>query len=172
MVKGKTRHRLDEVRTLDINNPYIVGVNGVNDIFVDSDGVENVRYTIGDIQYLTKLIKIIDPDNPYSVSLNSTNNISKPYVPNRYNNNDFEEIYPTTFVYTPIVAVGGDDDSYFIFKEESKSGVVFKPKIKEEVFIDRKPMSVFENQFRLSNIKSLEGLERYNNGYYNIFKEE
>lgn len=172
IVKGITNHKLDEIRTYDPNNPYIVGVNGVQDIFTDDDGIENVRYIIGDIEYVTKLIKTIDPDNPYSVSLNSTKNLSKPYVPNRYKNNDYEEIYPTTFTYNTIDEVGGDDDSFYLFEDDAKSGVVFKPKIKEDVFIDRRPISVFENQFRLSNIRSLEDLEGYNNGYYNIIKEE
>ena len=47
-------------------------------------------------------------------------------------------------------------------------GVVFTPKVEEEVFIERQDTSVFEPQSRLSNIVSLEGLVQYNNGYYKI----
>lgn len=174
IVKGTTRHRLNDIKTYDPNNPYVVGVNGVEEILDNEDGSKSVRYVIGNIEYVTKLVKIVDPNNPFSTLLNNSYNISKPYVPNRFEpNGSFEEIYPTTFTYVTENVINDDDyESYYIFKDDTKSGVVFRPKIKEDVFIDRKEFSVFEKQSRLSNIKSLDDLEKYNNGYYNIVKEE
>ena len=51
-------------------------------------------------------------------------------------------------------------------------GVVFTPKVEEEVFIERQSISIYEPQTRLGEILSLEGLENYNNGFYHIAKTE
>jgi hypothetical protein len=75
--------------------------------------------------------------------------------------------YPTTFSYTVSVT---DETDYFVFKDEAKMGVVFTPKVYEEVFIERQSMSVFETQARLSEIRTLEDLVEYNNGFYNVTK--
>lgn len=55
-------------------------------------------------------------------------------------------------------------------KEEIYFGIVFPPKVENNVFIDRGGVSVFEKHSRLrtiSNIGQL-GLYTYGNGYYNI----
>ena len=44
------------------------------------------------------------------------------------------------------------------------------PKVEEEIFIERQETSVFERHLRMGEIKTLEQLEEYKNGYYNIFK--
>lgn len=59
-------------------------------------------------------------------------------------------------------------DSYFAIKEEAKMGIVFPPKIVDEVFIERQSLAVFERYSRLSEIKTLDDLVDYRNGYYNI----
>ena len=64
------------------------------------------------------------------------------------------------------------DPSYFVFKDEVKMGVVFTPKVDEEVFIERHSISIYESQSRLGEIMTLDGLEEYNNGFYNIIKTE
>jgi hypothetical protein len=47
-------------------------------------------------------------------------------------------------------------------------GLVFPPKVINELFIERQSTAVFERHSRLSGIKNFGELENYRNGYYNI----
>jgi len=53
-------------------------------------------------------------------------------------------------------------------KEEYLFGITQAPEVESDVFIDRGGTSVLEKHLRLSEIESLEHLERYNNGFYTI----
>lgn len=55
-------------------------------------------------------------------------------------------------------------------KEEYLFGITTPPTVFSDVFIDRGDTIVFEKHLRLSEVESLEHLERYNNGYYRIVK--
>jgi len=55
-------------------------------------------------------------------------------------------------------------------KQEIYFGIVFPPKVDNNVFIERGDISVFADQSRLSSILSMGLLELYGNGYYNIIK--
>ena len=175
LIKGTTQHKLDVIKTYDPNNPYVIGINGVTDIYIDDEGVEVIEYIIGEIKYTTRLIKQLrqfKPPGVTAININNPSNLTKPYIPGDTNTERLDIIYPTTFEYTTPNTTQYDDEGYFLFKNEVKMGVISTPKIDDQVFIDRKPMAVFESQSRLSNIKSLQDLEEYNNGYYNIIKIE
>jgi hypothetical protein len=185
-VTGTTQDKLHLVKTYDPTQPYIVGRNGVTAVYTDVDGIDNVTYVIDGIKYNTKLIKELGdtlnkPINISAINMNSRISSSKSFVPTKDVGNSGREsqlgpstpldiVYPTTFEYTTQPYAGST--SYFVFKDEVKMGVVFTPKVEEDVFIERQSMSVFEPQTRLGEIISLEGLEEYNNGYYNITKNE
>jgi hypothetical protein len=182
MVTGTTQHRLDLVRSYDPTQPYIVGTYGpnsersVNNVTYDGNGkVESVNYTIDGITYntilTTNLTKTVNGKKVRSI--NQPISSTRSYNPsNGTSVND--EVYPTTFSYTPDPTPFKEDneEKYFVFKDDVKMGVVFTPKVSEEVFIERQKIPVFESQARLSDITSLEGLENYNNGFYNIVKTE
>jgi hypothetical protein len=51
-------------------------------------------------------------------------------------------------------------------------GISEPAKIEKEIFIERQSISVFERHLRISEIGSIERLEQYKNGYYNIFNIE
>lgn len=55
-------------------------------------------------------------------------------------------------------------------KEEYLFGIVSKPEVQSDIFIDRGIVNVFENHLRLSEIESLSHLENYGNGFYNLSK--
>ncbi len=182
-VTGTTQDKLHLVKTYDPTQPYIVGRNGVTAVYTDGDGVDNITYIIDGIEYNTKLIKNILPKNNLDIvgnpvgitgitatNFNSPIGINKSYVPNRRNLIPLDTVYPTTFKYT--TSSEHTETNYFVFKDEVKMGVVFRPKVEEEVFIERQSISVFESQTRLGEIISLQGLEEYNNGFYNIEKTE
>ena len=179
IVTGTTQHRLDLVRTYNDptnpTNPYLVGTNGCTAITLDTNGnVKTVSYTIDGIDYVTTLTKDISGiGKPVSnrvgiLTPNLNSPITKSYSPNRPSSR-LDSVYPTTFKY---VTQQKQETDYFVFKDEAKMGVVFQPKVLEEVFIERQSITVFETQARLGEIISLEGLEEYNNGFYNVTKLE
>ena len=58
-----------------------------------------------------------------------------------------------------------------ITKEEYLFGITERPEVYSDVFIDRGDTTVFEKHLRLSEVESLEHLERYNNGFYRLVKQ-
>lgn len=53
-----------------------------------------------------------------------------------------------------------------VYKESDYVGLIDKPIIKSEIFMERDKGSVFERHQRLSEINSINELETYRNGYY------
>lgn len=153
MITGFTSHKLDVVSTYSKSNPFQVGVNGVTNIEYDPvtlTGITKIYYTIGSIDYVTT----------YQPKLNSkikTFNDGRILSPE----------HPTTFSTS---VSGYDFDDYYSIKEEAKMGLVFPPKVSNELFIERMNVAVFERHSRLSEVKTLDGLIEYRNGYYNIIE--
>lgn len=142
MITGYTSDKLDLIRTYSFTNPYQIGVNGVTNITYDPNNltiITSISYTIGSINYVTKF-----PTLETTFSTNASGYDFEPYIvfPNKQNTSDI--------------------------KEEAKMGLVFPPKVSNELFIERTNVAIFEKQSRLSEIKTLEGLIDYRNGYYNV----
>jgi len=57
-----------------------------------------------------------------------------------------------------------------ITKEEYLMGIINDPEVFSDVFIDRGATTVMEKHLKLSEVESLEHLERFGNGFYNIVK--
>jgi len=57
-----------------------------------------------------------------------------------------------------------------VIKDEKKLNQITSPSVNSEIFIERQIKSVFENNYRLSDIDSLTHLLSYGGGYYNIIK--
>jgi hypothetical protein len=58
-----------------------------------------------------------------------------------------------------------------ITKEEYLFGIIFPPEVKSEIFIERGITSVMDKHLRLSEIKDLNELSRYGNGFYTLNKQ-
>lgn len=54
------------------------------------------------------------------------------------------------------------------FKNEELLGVIGKPKVEVDVFIDRGINNSFDKHIKISEIKTLEALEKYGNGFFKI----
>ena len=154
MISGITSHKLDLVKTYSSTNPYQVGVNGVTNVTYKDQialtGITSVSYSIGDINYTTILSDLIT---------NLKSNITQ---------------FPTTFFtnssgydFEPYITFPNKQNTFDI-KEEAKMGLVSPPKINNELFIERQDLAVFERYSRFSEIKNLNDLTYYRNGYYNI----
>lgn len=55
-----------------------------------------------------------------------------------------------------------------IYKEEKYVGLINKPIIESDVFMERDAGSLFERQQRLSEINNISDLANYRNGYFNL----
>lgn len=158
MITGFTSHKLDVVSTYSKSNPFQVGVNGVTNIEYDPitlTGITKIYYTIGSIDYVT------------TYQPKTTNRVRMLPQGSSMNVRIVPSEHPTTFS-TSIS--GYDFDDYYSIKEEAKMGLVFPPKVSNELFIERMNVAVFEKHSRLSEIKTLDGLVDYRNGYYNIIE--
>lgn len=151
MVSGTTSHKLDVISTYDKVRPFKIGVNGVTNIdYIDpilQTGYTKIYYTIGDINYVTTYRP---PTNQFDVNAHPTT------FSTTLSGYDFEP-----YLY-------GNNQLTFDVKEEAKMGLVFPPKVNNELFIERMSVAVFERHSRLAEIDSLEELIEYKNGYYNI----
>lgn len=161
-ITGYTSSRLNEIKTLDPNNPYKVGVKGVYN--VQSDFIE---YVLDDIFYKTYIQNtpeiFEEGNNPIFREVSeiktyiTPTNFSEPTRQNtifRYQSSgdDFEE----NFEYKPLI------------KEENKLEQVFLPEIEDEIFIERTSTNVYERHMRLMDISNIGQLEIYKNGFFNV----
>ena len=146
IVTGFTDSRLLEVKTYDKNQPYQVGYNGVTKVIYDSTNKPTqVEYTLDGINYITSIGKPLFPDN--------------------------DLFFKTETVYF-FESSTLSDEKINLIKRDVEMGVSETPKIESDIFIERQSTSIFERHMRMGEIDTLNELEAYRNGYYNIFKLE
>jgi hypothetical protein len=158
MISGYTSQKLDLVKTYSNTNPYQIGINGVTNVTYNPTNltaVTSVSYSIGNIDYVTELSA-----NNGLTSQNSKGRISSTSITRFYTNSSGYDFEP--YINFP------NKQNTFNIKEESKMGLVFPPKVNNELFIERQDLAVFERFSRISEITNLENLVTYKNGYYNI----
>jgi len=144
------------------NEPtYTTGLNLSEDITNTFDGTKEEDTIVGaDVSYVLGA----DP--------NDINNTGVHFITfkNEYINTEDQEgnpiRYRSTNFYSP---VGGINNNNVILsaitKQEEYSGVVFKPEVKSEVFIDRGVENIFEKHAMLSEIKTTEDIDNNRGGY-------
>lgn len=180
-ITGRTTNKLFKVRTYDQQNLYQVGVNGVTDITLDSETeLYNITYVLDGITYKTNVgslggiegedegglrTAILDPIT-YRVS---TVKVSD----NSLTNEDGSGIEVSTAknIDTTYEIPGFSFDQFTtntIVKKEDLIGLIDKPIVDSNLFIERDEFTIFERHQRLSEINSLADLINYRNGYYEI----
>jgi hypothetical protein len=148
IVTGFTDSKLTEVATYNKNFPYQVGVNGVTQVlYAPGTGFTPtfVEYVINGITYQTQ--------------------IGSELLPGLFN------LFKTNTVYY-FPASGLTEQEVNVIKYEAEMGISEPTKIEKEIFIERQSISVFERHLRIGEIGTIEQLEQYKNGYYNIFNIE
>tara|TARA_B100001287_G_scaffold270615_1_gene269627 strand:- start:496 stop:996 length:501 start_codon:yes stop_codon:yes gene_type:complete len=163
-ITGYTSSRLNEVKTLDINEPYKVGVNGVLSVTPDY-----IEYKIDDIFYKTYTPKPSMGKPNFQKGIKGTrvtvtkkikNYITPPQIGEPVQQN-------TTFRFQNI---NNNFETYPSIKEENKLEQVFLPEIEDEIFIERGAGNIYEKHMRLMDINNIGQLETYKNGFYFIKK--
>jgi hypothetical protein len=172
---GVTDSKLDKVKSYDAEEPYKVDlnireetyknykgdwINGVDRV-ISVDGDE-IKYTFGatsDINIGTSaqtsgILFVDNPKdglNPNNAETNENMTTSIQYMGEGWN-------YRNTSISPQI-------------QEEYLIGIISPPEVESDVFIDRGVVSVLDKHLRLSEIESLDHLERYGNGFYNINRD-
>ena len=148
IISGYTDSRLKDVSTYSKTQPYQVGVNGVIDVVYDTSPVPRakfVSYIIDDIRYDTYI------NTPLFFGKDLFINTNTIYFFN---------------------STGFTQQEINVIKREVEMGISEPPKVESEIFIERQSSSVFERHLTMGEITTLEQLEEYRNGYYNIFNLE
>jgi hypothetical protein len=148
IISGYTDSRLKDVSTYSKTQPYQVGVNGVIVATYSpppTSKAQFVSYIIDDIRYDTSISKTIFFGNGAFLKTN------------------------TIYFFN---SIGLTQQEINVIKREVEMGITEPPKIESEIFIERQSSSVFERHLRMGEIITLEQLEEYRNGYYNIFNLE
>jgi len=172
-VTGYTNDKLNEVQAYDVNNPYIVGfdidsetyINYINSTIL---GVTRVTDVSDGIEYA------IDANNDLFIGTDGqTTGIKYRTVDDEfYEIQNFDgdiELLPKTemrFVSEGWNATNSTLNAYI--RKDYMMGIVFPPETQSDLFIDRDSISVYDNHLKLGEIRDLEGLVDYGNGFFNF----
>jgi hypothetical protein len=172
VLTGFTESKIDEVTSYDRNDRYKVGLN------IQKEGYLNYKnIPISGVSRVTsnsepKIYAIDAEDNLFV----GTNNQTTGFLYYDYTGTSRQvlidgnlELVPlTTFKYTTEGINNTNVSLSAITKEEYLFGIISQPEVRNDVFIDRTITSVIDLHLRLSEIKNLDNLIKYGNGFYNI----
>lgn len=172
VITGSTDSKLDDLRSYNLNNPFIPGFNILTEQYIDYNNVS-----------LSGVSRVVLTGNPYVYVFDTLDNAQI-----GTNNQIYGLLYKDFSGLTRTVTSDGvttvipDTEFRYIgqginetnislsalTKEEYLFGIISPPEVQNDVFIDRGVISVMDMHLRLSEIKDLSGLAKYGNGYYNL----
>jgi hypothetical protein len=173
-LSGLTEDRLEDVKSYNINNVYQEGLDIQSEAYIN--------YTGFSVDGKTRVTSVGEPLE-YVVDANDDANIGT------MNQND--GFYLQTFSgQSRTVNVGGNNKKIpltnifynrqgwneantghsGLTKEEYLFGITSEPEVFSDVFIERGVVSVKERHLKLSEVKSLDDLTNYGNGFFNVKK--
>jgi hypothetical protein len=160
-ITGNTDSKIDDVKSYDNNDRYKVGF--------DMEKITYFNYNNVGINGVSRVISNAEP-KIYAIDANNdanigTNNQNTGIVYTDYSSNT------TTFRYIGEGINETNTSLSAITKEEYLFGIISKPEVINDVFIDRGLVSVMESHLRLSEINDLGMLTRYNNGFYKLNRQ-
>jgi hypothetical protein len=169
---GTTDSKIDDVRTYKRDVPYIAGFNINEQTYLNYqgnliNGVNRVT-AIGD-----PIVYVFDTQDDLSIGQpnQSTGLQYKDSSASTVNPTLFQEgvdLPSTTFRF---ISEGWNQTNTSVsalIKEEFLLGIISRPEVENDVFIDRGVVPVLDYHLRLSEIRNLGQLQQYGNGYYRI----
>lgn len=193
-ITGETNSKITLVTSYDKNNKYIAGFDVDKEVYTNYIG-----NTVNGVSRVTNLGQFANPTGgtPFTYAIDAENDVNigtsnqstgilykeltgvtrtiLGYTPLPFN----PQSTPTknkakkfvTFEYTGEGWNMTNTSLSALTKEEYLFGITQPPEVQSDVFIDRGATTVFEKHLRLSEVESLEHLERYNNGFYRLVKQ-
>jgi hypothetical protein len=174
-VTGATDSKIEDVKSYDANERYKVNFNMDTDTYINYNNVE--------IDGVSRVVSVSEP-SIYVFDTLADNNIGTPNQIYGLLYSDYSGANRTvvidgiqnTIPLTTLSFIGeGQNETNTslsaLTKEEYLFGIISPPEVKNDVFIERGIISVLEPHLKLSEIKNLGQLSRYNNGYYNLTRQ-
>jgi len=169
---GSTDSKIDDVRSYNRNTPYIAGFNINEETYINYQGLE--------IHGVNRVTNIDEPKVYVFDSIDDLN-IGQPtqtiglqykdYSAATINANLFSENVDLPLTTFKFITEGWNETNTSLsaaIKEEFLLGIISRPEVENDVFIDRGVTPVLDYHLRLSEITNLGQLEQYGNGYYRI----
>lgn len=169
---GSTDSKIDDVRSYKRGVPYIAGFNINEEIYLNYKNI-----SINGVDRVTNIsdpkIYVFDTTADLSIGMpTQTTGIQyKDYSVSTINPILLPEgidLPTTTFRFISEGWNQRNTSLSAITKEEFLLGIISRPEVENDVFIDRGVVPVLDYHLRLSEIKNLGQLQQYGNGYYNI----
>ena len=170
---GSTDSKIDDVRSYKRNVPYIAGFNINEESYLNYQG----NNTIDGVNRVTNIgepkVYVFDAIDDLTIGMpNQTTGIQyKDFSASTINGDLLPagiDLPPTTFRFISEGWNQTNTSLSALVKEEFLFGIISRPEVENDVFIDRGVVSVLDYHLRLSEIKNLGQLQQYGNGYYRI----
>lgn len=174
-ITGFTESKLEDVRSYDVNNPFRVNFDTSKETYTNYNGlsivgVDRIK------QFSEPKIYVFNTLN--DVNLGTNNQIyGLQYLEySGMNRTVFIEGIRTTIPKTIVKYIGeGWNETNVslsaLTKEEYLFGIISRPEVESDVFIDRGTVSVMDLHLKLSEIDNIGELSKYGNGYYKLNKQ-
>lgn len=174
-ITGATDSKIEDVKSYDSTERYKIGFDMGTETYINYNNVL--------INGVSRVVSTSEPsiyvfDTPNDANLGTSNQING-LLYSDYTGTTRDIVIDgvetniplTTFSYIGEAQNETNTSLSAITKEEYLFGIISPPEVKNDVFIERGVISVFEPHLRLSEIKNLGELVRYGNGYYNLTKQ-
>lgn len=174
-ITGATDSKLEDVRTYSTLNPFKIGFNTGTNTYTNYEndiilGVDRVKTLSEPITYVFDTPNDINLGTPTQINglqyldyTSSTRNVVIDGV---------KDTIPLTIVKYKGEGWNETNTSLSgLTKEEYLFGIISRPEVESDVFIDRGTISVMDYHLKMSEIKNLGQLTRYGNGFYKINKQ-
>jgi hypothetical protein len=167
VVTGKTASRVEDVRSYDNVNKYVLTVNGIP---FDTNAQVYTAYTGNSIKGVDRVTSL---GNPFTYVFGADKTDPNIGTVNQANGLVFQDITGTSSIYTSFSYKSEGWNAFDVSlsaltKEEYLLGIISAPEVESDVFIDRGIVTVYDRHLRMSEITNLDELVRYGKGYYNI----
>lgn len=184
-ITGATDSKISDVRSYNKTQPYITGLDIKKEIYTNYQGntvdgrtrvmAQNSLVSPFDIN-TSGTTYTFDAENDINIGTanQGTGLLYTDYdsVDRVVNELGINRVIPLTIM--QYIGEGWNDTNTSLSaqtKEEYLFGITSQPEVQSDVFIDRGATTVLEKHLRLSEVESLEHLERYNNGFYRLVKQ-
>jgi len=162
IVTGNTESRIEDVKTYKNDEQYIQNFDVESEIYTNFSG--------GTVDGVSRVTSVNEPMGYVFYADKTDPNIGQETQMDGLFFNDFSGTGVTNIAYR---SQGWNETNVSlsaITKEEYLFGIISKPEVKSDVFIDRGVVTVFERHLKLSEVRNLEELQRYGKNYFNVTK--
>jgi hypothetical protein len=162
IISGIVESRIEDVQSYDKNQKYKLDFNISTETYVN--------YTGGTVNGVTKVTSTnpndfkyvfdADKNDPNIGTINQKDGLVFT------NNNENTNVSTVSYI-----GEGWNSTNTSLSattKEEYLLGIISRPEIESDVFIDRGIITVYEKHLKMSEISNISQLSRYGNGYFNI----